>query len=470
MSNPRKDFDVKQILRIRWRWFGHPTSPPPTPANHPQGALFSLGGGRSCSTSRGTGGDQPSLGGCSSSTSAASASPSSGNSSLNINNNRKLGESAGIGGNPSAAAVGIASACPRSMSQQECRSSSPAPWIFPVHSRSSESLEPLQPQQEHLQAQNQQSIRLADARGPGDEDHNNNVESDSSSCRTSNSSVTLSSCVSMEPCVSEEHFQAHSHAEHTFRRMESYLRSRKLCDVVLLAGDRRIPAHRLVLSSVSDYFAAMFTSDVREAKQEEVKMEGRLELREDTIESLLSASSLLQLSAVVQACCSYLMKQLHPSNCLGIRSFADAQGCLDLQKVAHNYTMEHFIEVMRHQEFLLLPACEVEKLLGSDDMNVPEEETVVTALLSWVRHDVVTRQPHIPALLAHIRLPLLKPQVSYSSIHPSPILDAAALIEQLVRSVLYFVLNDGKHLKLRCVIKMLCLFLIITFPSYAFKE
>lgn len=31
---------------------------------------------------------------------------------------------------------------------------------------------------------------------------------------------------------------------------------------------------RLVLSAVSDYFAAMFTSDVREAKQEEVKMEG----------------------------------------------------------------------------------------------------------------------------------------------------------------------------------------------------
>lgn len=33
------------------------------------------------------------------------------------------------------------------------------------------------------------------------------------------------------------------------------------------------------------------------------------------------------------------MKQLHPSNCLGIRSFADAQGCTDLHKVAHNYTM-----------------------------------------------------------------------------------------------------------------------------------
>lgn len=31
---------------------------------------------------------------------------------------------------------------------------------------------------------------------------------------------------------------------------------------------------RLVLSAVSDYFAAMFTNNVREAKQDEIKMEG----------------------------------------------------------------------------------------------------------------------------------------------------------------------------------------------------
>lgn len=67
--------------------------------------------------------------------------------------------------------------------------------------------------------------------------------------------------------------------------------------------------------------------------------QGRLELKEDNIECLLSTACLLQLSQVVEACCKFLMKQLHPSNCLGIRSFADAQGCTDLHKVAHNYTM-----------------------------------------------------------------------------------------------------------------------------------
>ncbi|NXE62113.1 KLHL1 protein, partial [Calcarius ornatus] len=128
---------------------------------------------------------------------------------------------------------------------------------------------------------------------------------------------------------------------------------------------------RLVLSSVSDYFAAMFTSDVCEAKQEEIKMEGIdpnalwdlvqfaytgcLELKEDTIENLLAAACLLQLPQVVEVCCHFLMKLLHPSNCLGIRAFADAQGCTELMKVAHNYTMVRQKSIVgRSREVMLL--------------------------------------------------------------------------------------------------------------------
>lgn len=64
------------------------------------------------------------------------------------------------------------------------------------------------------------------------------------------------------------------------------------------------------------------------------------------------------------------------------------------------------------QEFLLLPVEEMERLLKSDDVNVPEEETMVTSLLTWVSHDPHARDSHLPSLLAHIRLPLLQPQVS----------------------------------------------------------
>ncbi|XP_072601140.1 kelch-like protein 4 isoform X4 [Vulpes vulpes] len=246
---------------------------------------------------------------------------------------------------------------------------------------------------------------------------------------------------------SEEQFHAVNHAEQTLHKMENYLKEEQLCDVLLIAGHLRIPAHRLVLSAVSDYFAAMFTNDVLEAKQEEVRMEGIdpnalnslvqyaytgvLQLKEDTIENLLAAACLLQLTQVIEVCSNYLIKQLHPSNCLGIRSFGDAQGCTELLSVAHNYTMlmdiwdlsigscdnaainfrEHFIEVIKNQEFLLLPANEISKLLCSDDINVPDEETIFHALMHWVGHDVQARQQDLAMLLSYIRLPLLPPQL-----------------------------------------------------------
>ncbi|XP_019664702.1 kelch-like protein 4 isoform X4 [Ailuropoda melanoleuca] len=226
---------------------------------------------------------------------------------------------------------------------------------------------------------------------------------------------------------SEEQFHAVNHAEQTLRKMENYLKEKQLCDVLLIAGHLRIPAHRLVLSAVSDYFAAMFTNDVLEAKQEEVRMEGVdpnalnslvqyaytgvLQLKEDTIENLLAAACLLQLTQVIEVCSNFLIKQLHPSNCLGIRSFGDAQGCTELLSVAHKYTMEHFIEVIKNQEFLLLPANEISKLLCSDDINVPDEETILHALMQWVGHDVQARQRDLAMLLSYIRLPLLPPQL-----------------------------------------------------------
>ncbi|XP_006871369.1 PREDICTED: kelch-like protein 4 [Chrysochloris asiatica] len=231
----------------------------------------------------------------------------------------------------------------------------------------------------------------------------------------------------MNVSISEEHFHSENHAEQTLRKMENYLKEKKLCDVLLIAGHLRIPAHRLVLSAVSDYFAAMFTHDVLEAKQKEIKMEGVdpnalnslvqyaytgvLQLKEETIESLLAAACLLQLTQVIEVCSNFLIKQLHPSNCLGIRSFGDAQGCMELLNVAHKYTMENFIEVIKNQEFLLLPANEMSKLLCSDDINVPNEETIFNALMQWVGHDMQARQRDLAMLLSYIRLPLLSPQL-----------------------------------------------------------
>ncbi|NXI68196.1 KLHL4 protein, partial [Anseranas semipalmata] len=377
----KKEFDVKQILRLRWRWFSHPS----------QG-------------STGTGG-------CHQQEGYEHRGTPVQNRLKNHSRDRN-----GLKKNSSPVHHNILA---------------PVPGPTPVHHRSIQTwqqqnlIEQLRSNEDIPKTSTEENcVKEDSSKTPQELQMITEENSDESAERLS---TTSSSLLGMNTNGSDEYFHSTNHAEQTFRKMENYLQQKQLCDVLLIVGDQKIPAHRLVLSAVSDYFAAMFTNDVREAKQEEIKMEGVdpdalkalvryaytgiLELKEDTIESLLAAACLLQLSQVIEVCCNFLMKQLHPSNCLGIRSFGDAQGCTELLKVAHTYTMEHFTEVIKNQEFLLLPANEIAKLLSSDDINVPDEEAIFQALMMWVRHDLQNRQRDLGMLLSYIRLPLLPPQL-----------------------------------------------------------
>ncbi|XP_073454214.1 kelch-like protein 4 isoform X1 [Aquarana catesbeiana] len=376
----KKDFDVKQILRLRWRWFSHPSQGSPGSG----GCLQQEG-----YEHRGT----------------------------PVHNRLKSHSRDRNGLKKSNSPVHNILA--------------PVPGPTPVHQHRAipswhqhNIIEHLQASEETPKASTEEKVGKEEETGAQEVQSAPQEVPEADPDRLPDSNPSPSR---MTNGTSDEYFQSLNHAEQTFRKMENYLQQKQLCDVLLIAGNYKIPAHRLVLSAVSDYFAAMFTNDVREAKEEEIKMEGVdpdalkalvhyaytgiLELKEDTIESLLAAACLLQLSQVIEVCCNFLMKQLHPSNCLGIRSFGDAQGCMELLRVAHSYTMENFIEVIRNQEFLLLPASEIAKLLSSDDINVPDEETIFQALMQWVKYDIESRQKDLGMLLSYIRLPLLPPQL-----------------------------------------------------------
>lgn len=69
------------------------------------------------------------------------------------------------------------------------------------------------------------------------------------------------------------------------------------------------------------------------------------------------------------------------------------------------------MQVCKNQEFYQLSAEQLAQLLKSDDLNVPTEEDVFHALMSWIQYDFDAREKHIPELLGLIRLPLLSPVV-----------------------------------------------------------
>ncbi|OUC44681.1 putative BTB/POZ domain protein [Trichinella nativa] len=143
-----------------------------------------------------------------------------------------------------------------------------------------------------------------------------------------------------------------------------------MCDVCLITGHKRIQAHRVVLAAASDYFHALFTTNMKESlsdevhigsidpdileaiitycysggygfcikgKREHLKFSGVIEVNEMNVENLFQGASMLQVPSVVDRCSELLIEKLHPSNCIGIRSFADRNGCDVLMDAAEKF-------------------------------------------------------------------------------------------------------------------------------------
>ncbi|XP_041130246.1 kelch-like protein 17 isoform X3 [Polyodon spathula] len=246
------------------------------------------------------------------------------------------------------------------------------------------------------------------------------------------------------------HSIAHNSKRHYHDSFVSMNRMRQrgvLCDIVLHVGAKEIKAHKVVLASCSPYFHAMFTNEMSESRQTHVTLHdidpqaleqlvqyaytAEIVVGEGNVQTLLPAASLLQLNGVRDACCKFLLSQLDPSNCLGIRSFADTHSCSDLLKSAHKYVLQHFVEVSKTEEFMLLPLKQLMKcvrlpLLTRDFLM----SHVDTELL--VRHHSECKDLLIEALKYHL-MPEQRGVLSNSRTRPrrcegaSPVLFAVGL-------------------------------------------
>ena len=78
----------------------------------------------------------------------------------------------------------------------------------------------------------------------------------------------------------------------------------------------------------------------------------------------------LSFTGVQKACCDFLEEQLDPSNCLGIKAFAETHGCEELRKAAEKYILKHFVELVDSEEFLQLDNEDLVSLIKCDNLTV----------------------------------------------------------------------------------------------------
>jgi hypothetical protein len=164
----------------------------------------------------------------------------------------------------------------------------------------------------------------------------------------------------------------------------------------------------------------MFTIGMKESKESEVELKevkpevlglmmrymytGEVEVTIDNVQDVLAASNMLQLLDLKQACSSFLRHHIDAGNCLGIWTFSEMHDCPELMQEAEDYIFRKFPEVCQSEEFQMLSAQEMVKIVHSDKLRVKEEKQVLDAVMLWINHDIEERSQHTMRLMERVRL------------------------------------------------------------------
>lgn len=245
--------------------------------------------------------------------------------------------------------------------------------------------------------------------------------------------------------------------------LQSLRKEELFCDIKLQTDDgKKVYGHKVVLVSASPYFRAMFTSftesdkdlvNIKELDSNILQLlvdyinTGEIMVTEQNVLVLLPAAVLLQLDYVKSTCVEFLQNQLNPSNCLGIKEFADFYNCMELLSSSEEYIKKYFLKVVETDEFLSLSSEEVIKLISRDDINVPFEEKIFECVINWVKQELDCRYDSLPILMEHVRLSLAPQEYISIKVVEEPLLKNNTKCKDFVIEALNFhILKKHQHI------------------------
>ncbi|XP_029344680.1 ring canal kelch homolog [Acyrthosiphon pisum] len=239
-----------------------------------------------------------------------------------------------------------------------------------------------------------------------------------SSCESESDPIQF---LSSKECVPIT-FRNNSHSIRILEDMQSLRKNEVLCDIRFETDDGSVVSgHKNVLIAASPYFRAMF-NNFGESNKDLVKIReldsaalqllidyiytGKINVSEENVQVVLPATNILQLDSVNSSCADYLQKQLDPTNCLGIKGFAEVHNCRELLSSSEKYIKRNYLDVVKSEDFLSMSVGDMAKLIACKD-RIAFKYIIHESVLEWVRHDMERRKDFLPMLMAHINRPLL---------------------------------------------------------------
>lgn len=214
--------------------------------------------------------------------------------------------------------------------------------------------------------------------------------------------MVIQAAIQQSPADPQVTFEASDHGDVVLAGLTKLRDMEQLFDVVLIVEKDRLPAHRVVLASCSEYFRAMFTDGLLECQLDEIPLNGvtstgmknlidfayssKIDINAGNVQDVLCAANHIQLMPVVEACVNFLKSHIVLSNCVDLLSIAELFTLQDLTQYVYKYISKNMSSLAMAAEFYKLSESQLENLLH---LNYPVdcvESDVLSAVIGWIVH------------------------------------------------------------------------------------
>lgn len=174
----------------------------------------------------------------------------------------------------------------------------------------------------------------------------------------------------------------------------------EVTDISIILNGKKFELHKDVLIQNSEFFRAMFSSDMLESQRKEVEIKivelqafeilingfyyGYLLLSEENIFYVSEAASILLVtSPLIDQCCNFLQRLINHDHCFEILKFTSIHPIGSVYDSARRYCLIHFLTLCQEESFLDLSLEELKDYVTDEFLVADEYYEILVALKNW---------------------------------------------------------------------------------------
>ncbi len=234
-----------------------------------------------------------------------------------------------------------------------------------------------------------------------------------------------------------------------------------LCDYTIIAEGQTFKTHRNVLAAVSDYFRAMLTGSMMEARQDHVDLKGvtsnavkllldfaysgELVLNLDDVMEVLAGACHLQMRTAIDLCCQFLLGEISSKTCVDILNIAEMFTLIAVKNAAIEYVIENFEKVADGDQLFKLHREHLCIILQSSRLKVMSELVLFHHVVQWVDCDRAERHQGAAELFRHIRFAMMSAEELVDQVSQTYLMTTDAACRAFLDEALHYHLLPQRH-------------------------